>query len=844
MKDSNSIETVVQPFAMIQGGASRPTAERYVFDDEIARGGMGVIYRATDTVFDRKVAVKVLQNQVPADSDDARRFLDEARITALLQHPNIPAVHDFGTLADGRPFLAMKLITGVTLNQLLNDRRDPATDYGRFLATFEQVCQAVAYAHTHRILHRDLKPSNVMVGGFGEVQVLDWGLAKLIPADEGSAHETSPSPPGDWGLAKTLPVNEGPSISNPAAEPVETVVCPPTPDPRVSPSDGTQSGSIIGTPAFMPPEQAIGAIDRIDLRSDVFSLGGILAVILTGQPPFAASSTAMVLGMAANGDLADCFARLDVSGADREWIALCKLCLSPKPDDRPADARAVAATVGGLREAADERARQAEREKLSAEVRWRTTLWAAGVLVAVLLFGVAGTTFGLIRANAARRDAEAAESVAQSKQAEADAALKFIEDRVFVAARPAGWDGGIGSNLTLREAITACLPHLADDFRGHVRAEARLRLALGTTLTYLDAPQVAVQQLETALKLFTAQFGPEQADTLACMNNLAMCYGVAGRYDDAVRLNEQVLDARRRSLSPEDPLLLITQYNLACVLLASGRAAEAGDLLEQTLAVQRKVLGPDDPDLLNSKSNLGISCLLTGRRAEGEALLTEALAAQRRVAPEHPHTLRSAFFLAASYVDAGRFADALPIQREVLAVYRKILPPDYKDTLLAMVALAQSLYQTGDPAEAGRLVDEYFAKAEGRIVDPSLVLNALSLRLRMARDRKDADGCRETAEQYEKLGRTDAVSFYNAACYRAVTAGLLVGDAAAPEADRAMAWLSSAVAAGYNNRAQVENDSDLDALRGRADFRKLLESLPATNSNPPPTGSPHHGAEK
>src|SRR5262245_63094348 len=112
----------------------------------------------------------------------ARRFADEARITAQLQHPAIPPVHEVGTLPDGRPFLAMKLIKGQTLDALLASRPEPSVERGRFVAVFEQLCQAVAYAHAHGVIHRDLKPSNVMVGAFGEVQVMDWGLAKVLGA--------------------------------------------------------------------------------------------------------------------------------------------------------------------------------------------------------------------------------------------------------------------------------------------------------------------------------------------------------------------------------------------------------------------------------------------------------------------------------------------------------------------------------------------------------------------------------------------------------------------------------------------------------------------------------------
>src|SRR5262249_29143001 len=219
-------------------------------------GGIGVVHRATDTVLGREVAVKVLQEQYALESRMARRFAAEARITGQLQHPNIPAVHDLGTLPDGRPFLAMKLIKGQHLEHLLERRGDTTEDRGRFVAAFEQVCQALAYAHAHDVIHRDLKPANVMVGRFGEVQVMDWGLAKVLgarPQEQTGPEETT----------------------------AETAVL----SLRDSDDPLTHAGSVLGTPAFMPPEQAAGAVGTIGRRSDVFGLGAVLAVGLAGQAP-------------------------------------------------------------------------------------------------------------------------------------------------------------------------------------------------------------------------------------------------------------------------------------------------------------------------------------------------------------------------------------------------------------------------------------------------------------------------------------------------------------------------------------------------------------------------------
>jgi serine/threonine protein kinase len=153
---------------------------RYEVQDVLAHGGTGVVYRATDTALGWVVAVKVLHDRFTPDSAAARQFIDAARIMGQLQHPGIPPVHDIGALPDGRPFLAQKWIRGRTVQELLDERPDHASDRGRFVAVFEHVCQAVAYVHARGVAHGNLKPAHVMVGAFGEVQVLGWGAARVV----------------------------------------------------------------------------------------------------------------------------------------------------------------------------------------------------------------------------------------------------------------------------------------------------------------------------------------------------------------------------------------------------------------------------------------------------------------------------------------------------------------------------------------------------------------------------------------------------------------------------------------------------------------------------------------
>ena len=319
--------------------------------DELARGGMGVVYRAHDRVFQREVAVKVLLPEWRDLPEAVSRFGTEARITGQLQHPGVPPVHDLGTMPDGRPFLAMKLIRGRTLSDLLKERATPADDLPRFLQAFEQICQAVGYAHAKGIVHRDIKPQNVMVGAFGEVQVMDWGLAKEMASRE----------------------RERPEDAGTRIEPVQPESSAVTPQsaarlPTPQDSDLTRAGSIIGTPMYMPPEQARGELNRVGPWSDVFSLGGLLCLILTGKPPYSGNRH-QVLTFAELGMVEEAFTRLDGCGADAELVALCKRCLARDTADRPADGKIVADAIAAYRTGVEARLRAAESAKAAAEAR-------------------------------------------------------------------------------------------------------------------------------------------------------------------------------------------------------------------------------------------------------------------------------------------------------------------------------------------------------------------------------------------------------------------------------------------------------------------------------------------
>ncbi len=350
-------------------------AGRYQVLGEIARGGMGAVHRGRDPDLGRDVALKVLLGQHSDRSELVDRFVEEAQICGQLQHPGVVPVYELGTLADHRPFFTMKLVKGQTLAALLAERSSATDELPRFLGIFESVCQTVAYAHARGVIHRDLKPSNVMVGSFGEVQVMDWGLAKVLPKGWQPVREP-----------KTPPVNE-------------TVVATAR---SKSDNDLSQAGSVLGTPAYMAPEQARGETEAVDRRADVFALGSILCEILTGRPAFGGETAIEILRAAGRGDTAAALDRLAIYGADEELLTLARDCLAAQANDRPADAGVVADRLTAYLSGVQERLREAElhraaesaraqeaESKVSAERRARRL--TAALAATVLLAGVLGS---------------------------------------------------------------------------------------------------------------------------------------------------------------------------------------------------------------------------------------------------------------------------------------------------------------------------------------------------------------------------------------------------------------------------------------------------------------------
>jgi len=247
--------------------------QRYEGEQVVARGGMGSVLSVSDLATKRPVAMKVMHDQ--SDRDDLLRFIEEAQVTAQLEHPNIVPVHELSIDAQDRLYYTMKLVRGITLRKVIELLAQGATGtikkypLAQLLTVFQKVCDAIAFAHARGVLHRDLKPENVMIGDFGEVLVMDWGLAKLL----GSAERIGTA-------VKSIKTQDGGDTYS------------------------TLSGMIMGTPQYMAPEQAEGATDRIDARSDIYALGAILYQLLTLHVPINDQDVQKILARVIAGDIA------------------------------------------------------------------------------------------------------------------------------------------------------------------------------------------------------------------------------------------------------------------------------------------------------------------------------------------------------------------------------------------------------------------------------------------------------------------------------------------------------------------------------------------------------------
>ncbi len=675
---------------------------RYKLLQQIGEGGCGVVYMAEqEQPIRRRVALKVIKPGMDTRQVIAR-FEAERQAVSMMDHPNIARVLDAGATEAGRPYFVMELVRGIRITEYCDQNN---LDTRARLELFTKVVTAVQHAHQKGIIHRDLKPSNILVtlhDGVPVPKVIDFGIAKALEQKL---------------TDKTL---------------------------------FTQFEQFIGTPAYTSPEQAEMSGLDIDTRSDIYSLGVLLYELLVGKTPFDAhdlvhsgldamrrmireqepARPSTRLNTMLQGDLTTTAHRRRVSGpqlvhlltGDLDWIVM--KCLEKDRTRRYDTANGLAGDIEHYLGNEPVTARPPSRfYRFGKLVRRNKLAFAASTAVIMAL--VAGIVVSTWQAARARQSERAAKEEKES----AEAVVRFFQNTVMAAGRPEGHGAGLGTGVTLRQAIDAAESQITKAFQDRPLVEAAIRHSMGYTYLSLDEPVLATPQyeraltlrrhrlglehpdtlsimielgksyafdkkneqavslLEETLKLCRATQGSEHSQTVYCMDRLASAYKDAGKLDQALSLAEEVFRLNKLNGAKPSPAYLC---NLASVYWDAGKRGQALPLIEEAVKLDRE--NREDTDHFEKAvrmANLGGYYVQLGKLNQGLSLLEEALQLSKaKVGAEHPFTVGMMRTLGNVYMSNNKYNQALPLLKETFRIWKAKLGSEHSDTLFTMNSLA------------------------------------------------------------------------------------------------------------------------------------------------------------
>jgi serine/threonine protein kinase/tetratricopeptide (TPR) repeat protein len=678
-------------------------AGRYKLLQQIGEGGMGTVWLAEQTQpVKRKVAVKLIRAERGTSHTILARFDAERQAIALMDHPHVAKLLDAGTTESGAPFFVMELVKGIPINEFCDQHR---LSVAARLGLFQQVCSAVQHAHQKGIIHRDLKPSNILVeshDGQPVPKVIDFGLAKATTG---------------------LPLTD------------QTLF--------------TGFGTVMGTPLYMAPEQATFNAKDVDTRSDIYALGVILYELLTGSTPLTRESIKKaaleeMLRLIRDQEAPPPSSRLSSLQAkpiiaamrqtepqklarllkgELDWIAL--KALAKDRERRYETANSFAKDI--------ERFLNHEPVQAGPPSGWyrfrkfvqrnRPQVIAAGLVILSLLAGIAGTTWGLIRAEQRREAAEMAQAAEKREREYAQGILGFVRDDFLALTSVEGQerfggreDESLGKDATLKQLLDRAAAKLDQRKDLDPRSEAELRLLIGINFRAQGQLDQAIRNLERCVALRREHLGPNHLHTLDAEHSLGFAYMRNGQLDLAIRHYEELLARQAAVVEPGHALRIGSMGNLANAYVRAGELKRGMDMIEQALAAFTHYVGPgEESQRLRLTTMLAGAYGKAGRYAEALALCPELLEKAPQVfGPNALKTLETRQVVAGIYRDAGRRAEAAAMLEGVCAGMANKLAPDDHELLECRLELAGVYTHLGRYPQAIAIYEKAVPTLEAR----------------------------------------------------------------------------------------------------------------------------------
>src|SRR5713101_3665159 len=638
---------------------------------KLGEGGMGRVWLAEQTApVRRRVAVKLIKAGM---YDDAvlKRFASERQSLAIMDHPSIAKVFDAGTTPDGQPYFVMEYVPGVPITDYCDQKR---LNIRERMELFIKVCDGVQHAHLKAIIHRDLKPANILV-----TEVDGKPLPRII----------------DFGLAKATT----------SLAPDESML--------------TRLGSFVGTPGYMSPEQADSSLQDVDTRTDVYSLGVVLYVLLTGSLPFDSKKNVNeVLRQV----------REDEPPRPSTKIATGKKSSTGSAQNRGSEPRQLAKLLRGDLDWITMKALEKDRNRrygtpseMAADITrylqhepvvarpasagYRMRKYARrhriAVAVAIGLVAVLATFAVAQRVQLQRTRLER-----DRANRERDRATRITDfmTGMFKVSDPSEQRG---NSVTAREILDKASNDIKTGMAKDPDAQAGMMQVMGEVYINLGLFSRAKDLEQQSLDIRRRVLGPENPDTLASMDDLADALEECGQYVEAAKMFREEIDIERRVLGPENPQTLNAMNNLTNDLRKDGHDEEGEKLGRETLDISRRVLGPEHQQTLSTMDNLALCLESEGHFPESETLFREVLDTRRRVlGPEHPDTLNSMNSLSFALFAEHRYVEAEKVNREAFDIRRRVLGSEHPQTLVSMENLGFALLCEGRYAEAEKLERE------------------------------------------------------------------------------------------------------------------------------------------